>query len=94
MDLAKFGDQPDLARGFADAQAELNRLITTGDVYAGFAWQIWTVHIGINADFLLDDLSLGLKFGKFQFDENDLSVDMLNVGVAAQYLPSSLIRRR
>jgi hypothetical protein len=130
-ELDKFGEQTELARGFADANTYTSAIasqrsrpdISTfavtvgtmigaqfpeldysgmiynpesitnafsdleqeGDAYLGLSWQIWSAHVQINSGFLLEGLTLGLKFGKLAIDYDDFSLDEFNIGATAFY---------
>ena len=64
---------------------EFDKLKDDGDIYLGAAWQMWAAQVGINADFLLDDLYLGVKFGVLSMDVGDFNFDSLTFGVLANY---------
>jgi hypothetical protein len=130
--LEKFGNQTELARGFADANTFTSSIASQrsrpdiaifavtlgtmigaqfpevdysglfydsgaidnafsdleeeGDIYLGFAWQLWSAHVQINAGFLTEGLTLGLKFGKLSLDDyDDFSFEDFNFGVTAFY---------
>ena len=132
-ELDKYGNQPKLAEGFANAgtyashaanhrglmgykflvisagtmfgiQAPasseagllnaLDDLETEGDLYAGAAWQVISAQVGLNCSFLVDDLYLSVKFGKFTIEYEELSFDSFNIGILADYQlikPKSLL---
>lgn len=57
-----------------------------GDLYAGAAWQIWAMQVGIRADFLLDDLFMGLKFGYASVPYKDYKFRDVTAGLVANYI--------
>ncbi len=57
-----------------------------GDLYAGAAWQIWAMQVGMRADFLLDDLFMGLKFGYASVPYKDYKFTDVTAGLVANYM--------
>ena len=56
-----------------------------GDIYAGAAWQLWALQVGINSDFLLDGLYLGLKFGYTDISYDKYAFKTVVAGALANY---------
>ena len=72
----------------------LDDLQTEGDLYAGAAWQVISAQVGLNCSFLVEDLYLSAKVGKFTIDYENLSFDSFNIGILADYQlikPKSLL---
>ncbi len=72
----------------------LDDLETDGDIYAGLAWQAISAQVGLNCSFLVEDLYLSAKVGKFTIDLEELSFDSFNIGILADYQlikPKSLL---
>ena len=70
---------------YQDMQDEMD----TGDVYAGVGCNPVVVQLGINLSFLVEDLYVAFRFGKFdkQFDAGDFKIDYNSnlIGVLINY---------
>jgi hypothetical protein len=64
-------------------------LRTTGDMYVGATWQMWSLSLGLKLGFISDKLYLGGKFGSmeqtFDVEGQELTVSADTVGLFAHY---------
>ena len=64
-------------------------LRSTGDMYVGATWQMWSLSLGLKLGFISDKLYLGGKFGSmeqtFDVEGQELTVSADTIGLFAHY---------
>ena len=73
----------------AEAKSAFDDLKSKGDMYAGAAWQLWAVQLGIKgtsiSEKMPDKLYLGLKFGYTNFSTGNYGFNTIVAGLLANY---------
>lgn len=59
-----------------------DRLMKTGDVYVGVAWNAWSLNVGVK---LPADLTISAKFGMLKYTYDKFDIDGMNAGGMINY---------